>query len=71
MLSNDFSDKNRISAFQQMIQNPQSAQKNVRTEPDVPLNEHSRIVVLSTCVTGDKTSRYLVCAVLVSDEKTN
>ena len=71
MISNAFSDQNRISAFQQMIQNPQSAQKNVRTEPDVPLNEHSRIVVLSTCVTGDKTSRYLVCAVLVSDEKTN
>lgn len=71
MYSNDFSDKNQLSEFQQLILNPQSSQKNVRAELDMPVNENSQIAVLSTCVTGEKSSRYLVCALLVKDEQTN
>lgn len=71
MYSNDFSDKNQLSEFQQLVLNPESSQKNVRAKLDVPVDENSRIAVLSTCVTGDKASRYLVCAVLVKDEQTN
>lgn len=70
MLSNDFSNKQVLQEFQQMIQNPLTDFKNVNTELDAPLDENSKIVVLSTCITNDKASRYLVCAVLVKDEET-
>lgn len=70
MYANNFENKEELSAFLQMIQNPEAEQKNVRTELDTAIDENSKIAVLSTCVTGDKSSRYLVCAVLVKDEKT-
>ena len=57
--------------FCKMIANPQSVAQNVRDELDTKLDENSRILVLSTCISGDKSSRYLVCAVLLSDELTN
>ena len=53
-----------------MIQNPNSAVKNVRM-PEKELTTDSKIVVLSTCITNQKSNRYLVCGVLVNDEKTN
>lgn len=56
--------------FEQYILNPSSALKNVRTELDKELNDESKIVVLSTCITNQKSSRYLVCGVLVKDEQT-
>ncbi len=69
--TNDFSDKAQLSEFQNMIMNPDSSLKNVRQQFDKPVDENSRILVLSTCVTGDNSSRYLICALLVHDEKTD
>ena len=69
--TNDFSDKAQLSEFQNMIMNPDSSLKNVRQQLDKPVDENSRILVLSTCVTGDNSSRYLICALLVHDEKTD
>lgn len=57
--------------FQQMMQNPESPVRNVRENLDVKIDKNSKIVVLSTCITGQKSNRYLVCGVLVKDEKTN
>lgn len=68
-----FSDTTVLLDFQQMLLNPNSAVKNTRQEQELeaPLNKDSKIVILSTCVTNQKSSRYLVCGVLVKDEKTN
>lgn len=71
MNSFDFQDLNVLADFQEMIQNPTSSQKNVRENLDTKINSESKLVVLSTCITGQKSSRYLVCGVLVKDEKTN
>lgn len=60
-----------LSTFQAVILNPDSPVRNVRENLDVSINENSNIVVLSTCITGQKSNRYLVCGVLVKDEKTN
>ena len=57
--------------FQEMVQDPSSSLKNVREDLDTEINSESKLVVLSTCITGQKSSRYLVCGVLVNDEKTN
>lgn len=70
MASNDFSDKENLLAFQKMMLNPAGNIKNVRENLE-EINENSKIMVLSTCVTGDKESRYLVCCVLIKDEKTD
>ena len=70
MNTNDFSNQDTLSEFQQMLLNPESDYKHVRENMD-ELNENSKIIVLSTCITGDKESRYLVCGLLVNDEKTN
>ena len=53
-----------------MIKNPQSTNKNVRSKLDKDITIDDNIVVLSTCVTNQKSNRYLVCGVLVDDEKT-
>ena len=71
MASFDFNNDAVFADFRKMITNPQSAVQNVRKELDTELDENSRILVLSTCITGDKSGRYLVCAVLLSDELTN
>ena len=67
MNSFDFNDFEQRRAFQQTILNPNSLVKNVRE--DVKLNDFSKILVLSTCI-GNRNSRYLVCGVMVKDEKT-
>ena len=66
-----FSDTAQLLEFQQEILNPTSALKNTRQDLDVPIGKDSKIVILSTCITNQKSSRYLVCGVLVKDEKTN
>ncbi|MGN0522085.1 MAG: class B sortase [Eubacterium sp.] len=65
-----FADATELDEFQKMLQNPVSALKNVRTELDTQINSSSKIVILSTCITNQKSNRYLVCGVLVKDEKT-
>lgn len=71
MNSFDFQDSNVLADFQKMIQDHSSSLKNVREDLDTEINSESKLVVLSTCITGQKSSRYLVCGVLVNDEKTN
>lgn len=60
-----------LQNFQQTILNPDPPVRNVRENLDVSIDKNSKIVVLSTCITGQKSNRYLVCGVLVKDEKTN
>ncbi|MDE6863747.1 MAG: class B sortase, partial [Eubacterium sp.] len=71
MNSFNFADTVQFLEFEQYLLNPSSALKNVRTQLDKELDEDSKIVVLSTCITNQKSSRYLVCGVLVKDEQTN
>lgn len=71
MNSFNFADANDLKTFQDTVTNPTSALKNVRTDLDTEINENSKIVVLSTCITNQKSNRYLVCGVLVKDEQTN
>jgi hypothetical protein len=70
MNSFNFADTTEFVEFEQYILNPSSALVNVRDELDTTVDENSNIVVLSTCITNQKSSRYLVCGVLVKDEKT-
>ena len=70
MNSFNFADTVQFLEFEQYLSNPSSALKNVRTQIDKELDEDSKIVVLSTCITNQKSSRYLVCGVLVKDEQT-
>lgn len=70
MNSFNFADTIEFKEFEEFIANPSSALKNVRTELDKDVNENSKIVILSTCITNQKSSRYLVCGVLVKDEQT-
>lgn len=70
MNSFNFADTVQFLEFEQYLSNPSSALKNVRTQLDNELDEDSKIVVLSTCITNQKSSRYLVCGVLVKDEQT-
>lgn len=72
MNSFDFSDTEVLTDFQSYILNPaSSALKNVRNELDTKVDENSKIVILSTCITNQKSSRYLICGVLTKNEKTN
>ncbi len=71
MNTNDFSDRYTLLEFQHMLLNPESDNKNVRKAITEEINESSKIMVLSTCITGDKSSRYLVCCLLVNNEKTD
>lgn len=70
MNSFNFANMTVVKEFQDYIQNPSSSQKNVRTDLDVTINDSSKIVILSTCITNQKSSRYLICGVLTKDEKT-
>lgn len=67
----DFNKEESLKQWQDTIKNPSSSLQNVREELDEPLSINSKIVVLSTCITNQKSSRYLVCGELVKDEKTN
>lgn len=71
MNSFNFAVPQDLANFQETVKNPSSALKNARTDLDFPMDENSKIVVLSTCITNQKSNRYLVCGVLVKDEKTN
>lgn len=71
MNSFDFQDNAIFTDFMNMIQNPDSTNKNVRKELDKEMTINDNIVVLSTCITNQKSSRYLVCGVLVNNEKTD
>lgn len=66
----DFTNGIDISEFFTTVKNPDSTVKNVREELDTKLSVESKMVVLSTCITNQKSSRYLVCGVLVKNEKT-
>ncbi len=67
----DIADAAQLENFQSTVQSPTSSLKNVRTQLDTQIDLSSKLVVLSTCITNQKSSRYLVCGVLVKDEKTN
>ena len=54
----DFAKEDVLNGFRDMIQNPDSPLKNVRNDLDTELDNRSRIVVLSTCITNQKSSRY-------------
>lgn len=71
MNSFDFQNNQIFEDFCTMIQNPGSANKNVRTELDKKITNDDKIVVLSTCITNQKSNRFLVCGVLVENEKVN
>ena len=61
----DFSDPEVLADYHEYVLNPVSTLRNVRK--GVTLDENSKLVVLSTCMSNDKSSRYLVNGVLVSD----
>ncbi len=61
----DFSDPEVLKNYQDYVLNPVSTLRNVRK--GVTLDENSKLVVLSTCMSNDKSSRFLVNGVLVSD----
>lgn len=71
MNSFEFQDNKVYADFLNMIQNPTSMQKNVRKNLDKPLALDDNIVVLSTCFNNQRSNRYLVCGVLISNEETN
>lgn len=71
MNSFNFPDNAVYAEFLEMIQNPTSNNKNVQKNLDKELTIDDNIVVLSTCIKNQKSSRYLVCGVLVKNEKTN
>ncbi len=71
MNSFNFNVEQDLLNFQSTILNPDSPVRNVRENLDTGINKNSKIVVLSTCITGQKSNRFLVCGVLVKDEKTN
>lgn len=71
MNSFDFHSDDVFEEFIAMIQNPTSTTKNVRNPLDKEITKDDNIVVLSTCITNQKSNRYLVCGVLVSNEETN
>ncbi len=67
----DFQDDSVFEKFIQMLQNPDSNNKNVRQNLDKEITKNDNIAILSTCITNQKSSRYLVCGVLIKNEKTN
>lgn len=71
MNSFNFADTGVLAEFQAYMQNPTSAVKNVREKLDKDIDTDSKIVILSTCINNQKSNRYLVCGVLVKDEKTS
>ena len=68
MNSFDFSFEKDLKEFQAEMLAPHSTLKNVRGGTE--LNNESKVVVLSTCFSGDKSVRFLVCGVLEKDEPT-
>ena len=71
MNSFDFQNDAIFEDFLKMIQNPSTSNKNVREDLGRKLTTEDKIVVLSTCITNQRSNRYLVCGVLEKNEKTN
>ena len=73
MNSFSFQDVTVRSDFFAMLQNPDSALKNVRTDLKTTVDKDSHVVILSTCFTGtsQRSSRYLVSGVLLKNEETD
>ena len=62
---------NDFETFLQTVQHPESNNKQIRESFGRELNLDDHIVVLSTCITNQKSNRYLVCGVLVNNEEIN
>ena len=60
-----------LAQFQAMVQSPDTNNKNVRKTLGRRLNGDDKLVILSTCFSNQRNNRYLVCGVLIKDEKTN
>ncbi len=71
MNSFDFQDNVVFRSFLDMIRNPMTTNKNVASNIKRDFNLRDRVVVLSTCITNQPDSRYLVCGVLEKNEKTD
>lgn len=67
----DFQNDEIFEQFIAMIQNPESSNKKVRSTLDKEITINDNIVILSTCITNQPNSRFLVCGVKVKDEATN
>ena len=64
----DFSDEQVRREYFDSVLNPKAMLRNVRE--DAVLETDDRLVILSTCLTGGYSGRYLVNGVLVNDEQT-
>ncbi|MBQ3150007.1 MAG: class B sortase [Clostridia bacterium] len=64
----DFSDESVRREYFDYTLNPLSMLRNVRE--GVTLSTDDKLVVLSTCLTGGYSGRYLVSGVLINDEQT-
>ncbi len=64
----DFSDEEVRKEYFDYVLNPLSMLRNVRE--GVTLSTDDKLVVLSTCLTGGYSGRYLVNGVLINDEQT-
>ena len=65
MNSFDFSNPEVLSSYHDYVMNPITTLRNVRE--GVTLENDSKLVILSTCMSNDKNSRFLVNGVLVND----
>lgn len=65
MNSFDFSNPDVLRSYQDYVLNPITTLRNVRA--GVTLDKDSKLVVLSTCMSNDKNSRFLVNGVLIND----
>ncbi|MBQ3499735.1 MAG: class B sortase [Clostridia bacterium] len=65
MNSFNFANPEELRSFQQHTLDPLTTMRNVRS--GITLDADSKLVVLSTCMSNDKNSRYLVNGVLISD----
>ena len=70
MNSFDFQDDTVFLDFMDMIKSPDSTLVHTREGFDKTLTLDDRVVVLSTCVWHQDSNRFLVCGVLINDEKT-
>ena len=68
MNSFDFSFEKDLNTFQDTMLHPHSSLAYVRE--GAKLDKNSKVTVLSTCCSGDKSVRFLVCGVLAKDERT-
>ncbi|MBE6904025.1 MAG: class B sortase [Ruminococcaceae bacterium] len=64
----NMNDTNSLLSFYDVVANPVSLVKNARE--GIELKAKDKVVVLSTCITGENRSRYLVCGVLENTQRT-